>query len=121
VWHCPYVVLFSSDNGRVNGKNYQEYALIKLNGELEKSDEFAENSFVMKRKDSFPGWDEWRDTNKAGLDCHISIEKRGDRIITTTENLGICIENITTLKTSPDKVYAALTGDRCALTDIRIH
>ena len=120
VWHCPYVVIFSSENGRVKGKNYQEYALIKLNGEIENTPENAENSFTMKRKNSFPGWDAWKENNKAGVDYDIYFEKKSNRIITYTENMGIHIENTTTIKNMPDKVYVALTGDKCALTDIRI-
>ncbi len=120
VWHCPYVVLFSSDNGRVKGRNYREYALIKINGEIENKFDYAENNFTMKRKDSFAGWEAWKETNKAGMECEIYFEKKGNRIITSTENLGIVIENVTTVREMPDKVYVALTGDRCALTDIRI-
>ena len=33
IWHCPYIVIYSSDNGQVFGENYHEYALIKINGE----------------------------------------------------------------------------------------
>ncbi len=120
VWHCPYVVIFSSDNGRVQGRNYREYALIKINGELENKFEFAQNNFSMKRKDSFPGWEAWKEINKEGLECEISFERKGNRVITTTENLGIVIDNSTIISEMPDKVYVALTGDRCALTDIRI-
>ena len=120
VWHCPYVVIFSSDNGRVNGRNYREYALIKLNGEIEGKYEYSDNNLVMKRRDSFPGWEAWKDRNKNGLECEINFEKKGSSIITKTENLGVYIENTTTIKELPDKIYVALTGDRCALTDIRI-
>ncbi|OON86987.1 hypothetical protein BXO88_05440 [Oribacterium sp. C9] len=40
--------------------------------------------------------------------------------IIKTENLGISIESTTTIKEETEKVYAALTGDRIALTDIRL-
>ncbi len=120
VWHCPYIVLFTSDNGRVKGRNYHGYALIKLNGEIEEKYNYATNNFVMKRKDDFPGWDEWKEINKAGMECTVRLERKGNRIVTTTENLGVFIENTTVIKEMPEKVYVALTGDRCALTDIRI-
>lgn len=120
VWHCPYIVIFSSDNGRVRGRNYHEYTLIKINGEVDKVTEYAENSFVMKRQDSFPGWDAWKEQSKTGFECEVHLERKGNRIITTTENLGVYIENTTVMNENPDKVYMALTGDRCALTDIRI-
>ena len=86
VWHCPYIVIFTSDNGRVNGRNYREYALIKLNGEIDDKYECAENNFIMKRKDNFPGWEEWKERNKAGFECEVSLEKKGNNIITRTEN-----------------------------------
>ena len=120
VWHCPYVVIFSSDNGRVQGRNYREYALIKLNGEIENKFNFAENNFSMKRKENFPGWENWRNQNKTGIDCEIRVERKGGKVVTTTENLGIYIENTTNIREVPEKVYVALTGDRCAITDIRI-
>ena len=55
-----------------------------------------------------------------GFECEVHLERRGDRIITTSENFGVHIENTTIMNKSPQKVYVALTGDRCALTDIRI-
>lgn len=120
VWHCPYVVIFSSDNGRVQGRNYHEYTLIKINGEVDKATEYSENNFVMKRRDSFPGWEVWKEKSKEGFECEVHLERKGNRIITTMENLGVYIENTTVINEAADKVYVALTGDRCALTDIRI-
>ncbi|MCR5094643.1 MAG: HD domain-containing protein [Lachnospiraceae bacterium] len=120
VWHCPYVVLFYSENGCVDGPDYREYALIKLNGENEGTDEFAQNRFVMKRKDAFPGWKVWKETNKAGMECTVSAERKGNRIELRTENLGIAIENTSTIAEDKGAVYVALTGDQVALTDIRI-
>ena len=120
VWHCPYIVLFCSDDGRVGGDHYREYALIKLNGENESTEEFAQNRFVMKREEHFPGWDAWKDANKRGMECEVVFERKADKVITITENLGIRITNTTLIPEVKGKVYAALTGDRCALTDIRI-
>ena len=120
VWHCPYIVLFYSDDMSVNGDNYREYTLIKLNGENEVNDELATNKFSMRKKEDFPGWDAWKDANKAGMECEVSVERKGKHIIITTENMGIRIENITVLKDDIDKIYVALTGDQCALTDIRV-
>ena len=121
VWNCPYIVLFYSDNKRVNGDNYREYALIKLNGEAEGQYEGSGNRCSVKKKDDFPGWEAWKAANREGIECEVSIEKKRGRIITTTENLGICIENITEIEENSGAVYVALTGDQCALTDIRVH
>ncbi len=120
IWHCPYIVIYSSDNGQVYGDNYHEYALIKINGENEIKDQYAENRFVMKKKEDFPGWEAWKESNKEGVECQVTMEKKGNTIFTTTENLGVYIENTTVINENPGKVYVALTGDRCALTDIRV-
>ena len=120
IWHCPYVAIYSSDDGKVFGDNYHEYALIKFNGENEIKDHYSENEFNMKKKDTFPGWEEWKEKNKEGVECEVTFERKGNTIITTTENLGIYIINTTVIKDNPGKIYVALTGDRVALTDIRI-
>jgi len=44
----------------------------------------------------------------------------GKKITTTTENCGISIKNVTVIKDKNKEIYASLTGDQCALTDIRI-
>lgn len=123
VWQCPYIVLFSSADGRVGGAGYHEYALIKINGEDNGSCEYAQNRFVMKKTDDFSGWDDWKEINRKGLECEVYLERKGNRIELRTENLGISIENTTVITEEPSAVsavYVALTGDQVALTDIRV-
>ncbi len=120
VWHCPYIVLFHSEDGTVGGADYKEYAFLKLNGESDGSNEFAQNKFIMKHKEDFPGWEAWKEGNRKGVECELSVMRKGSRIEIRVENLGISIENITTLKEETGKVYVALTGDQVALTDIRV-
>ncbi len=119
IWHCPYAVIYSSGDGKVNGTDYQEYALIKMNGENEES-KYAHNRFRMRRNDDFLGWEAWKAANKEGLDYELTLEKKGERIVFKAVNLGIEIENTTEMEDWPDKIYVALTGDRVALTDIRV-
>ena len=120
VWHCPYVVLFYSEDGTVGGQGYKEYALIHLNGEIDKSEMYAHNSFSMKRESEFPGWDSWKSINKQGMECEVFFRQKGNTVTLKTKNLGVVIQNTTTIVDGGDKVYAALTGDMVALTDIRI-
>ena len=54
----------------------------------------------------------------------MEFRREGNRITVSTENLGLSVKGITIL---PEEVtdaelpvYAALTGDQCALTNIRI-
>ena len=119
VWHCPFCVIYSSDDGKVDGANYVEYALIRLDGENWRSGEAADNELKVVRED-FEGWDKWRKVNKEGYDVSILFERKDNRIITRTENAHIRIKNATIVKDKNAEVYVALTGDQCALTNIRI-
>ena len=121
VWHCPYIVIFSSDDNTINGKNYHEYALIRLDGENWDSDGESENEIIVNKNDDFEGWDIWKDTNKEGMDISISLKREGNTITTETENAGIYIKNITTITNAPKDIFVSLTGDQCALTNIKIN
>lgn len=120
VWNCPHIVIFSSKDGNVGGPGYCEYAVIKLNGEDNGSNVHAENSFLMKKNSVFTDWNEWKKLNRSGFECEINLERHGNSIRLRTENLGISIENTSVIRNAPDRIYAALTGDQCALTDIRV-
>jgi hypothetical protein len=120
VWHCPYIVLFYSDDKKVYGEGYREYAMIKLNGESDEIKEFAHNKVSIKKKEQFKNWNVWKDTCRKGMECEVLFKRKGNTITTVTENLGISIENITTINGGNGKVYVALSGDQVALTDIRI-
>ena len=120
VWHCPYIVLYYSEDGKVGGKGYREYTLIKLNGENEDDDSYSENTFTMKKTESFPGWEAWKETNLKGMEFEIGFLKKKEKITLVTENLGVFIENTSMIKDGNETVYAAITGDQCAITDIRI-
>ena len=120
IWHCPYIVLYYSDDGNVFGEGYREYALIKINGESSGNEDYAVNKLSMKKTEAFPGWEAWKKINKEGLECRVELIRKGNKITTLTSNLGISIENITVINDDNKTVYAAVTGDQIALTDIRV-
>lgn len=120
VWHCPYFLIYSSEDGKVNGKDYKEYALIRLDGEGWVSKGTADNQLKVNHMDDFGGWEEWKEQNKAGFDCTATFERSGNVITMTTRNLGLAIKNTTTILDGANKVYVALTGDQCALTNIKV-
>ena len=120
VWHCPYILIFFSEDGTVGGENYREYGLVKLYGENGDDSEYAHNSISMKKTEEFSGWDSWKDVNKTGMECEVSIRKKDNRVILKTLNLGIDLKNITTINDDKEKVFVALTGNQVAITDIRV-
>lgn len=120
IWHCPYIILFYSDDGKVHGANYREYAMIKFDGEDNGSSAFARNEFTMKKTDSFVSWEDWENQNKNGYECLIEFSRNGNELVLKTTNKGIAIENKTTILDKTKESYVSLSGDQVALTDIRI-
>ncbi len=121
VWHTAFIDLFYSVDKKPFGEDYREYALIRLDGENWEAEGTAENKLIVNMSEDFKGWDEWKEANKKGFDCTVSFKRDDNKIITTTENLGIGIIVTTTVLDNPFDVYVSLTGDQCAITDIRIN
>ncbi len=119
VWHCPSYVIFYSKDGTISGKDYQEYSLVRLDGENWETEKIAENTFLVNKQD-FLGWDSWKAFNTEGYDSSVSFHKQGNEIVSTTENFGISIRCTTVIKCDAPEIYVALSGDQCALTNIRI-
>ncbi|MBP5564596.1 MAG: hypothetical protein J6X45_02605, partial [Lachnospiraceae bacterium] len=67
------------------------------------------------------GWEEWKAINKAGKECVVSFKRKGNKITTSTENIGIAIRNVMVPPEDIPDVYVCLSGDQVALTDIRIN
>ena len=75
---------------------------------------------LISKNDDFDGWEAWKALNKAGMDCKIEIHRDGNKITTFTENSGIAIKSITTIKADAPEIYVSLTGDQVAITNIHI-
>ena len=65
-------------------------------------------------------WNDWKTKNKSGLDCELTYHKEKGKVIITTEYCGLSIRSVTTYEETVPEVYTALTGDQCAITNIRI-
>jgi hypothetical protein len=119
IWHCPYISIFYADDGKVNGKNYREYGFIRLDGEDWQEEGKAHNRQIVNMSDEFEGWNEWKQFNRKGFDCVVNFEYKDNKIIVTTENMGLSIRSITTILDGTKKFYTSLTGDQCVITNIR--
>ncbi|MCR4589088.1 MAG: HD domain-containing protein [Lachnospiraceae bacterium] len=120
VWHCPYIVLFQGQEKKVEGEGYRELVLIRLDGEIEETEDFTDNRMLVTKDASFESWDTWKQKNRKGMECMVEFRRKGNKIIVSTTNAGVTIKNTTTLDKNGGEVYVSLTGDRCALTDIRL-
>ena len=120
IWHCPFITIFYASDKKVFGENYRELALIRIDGEYWEPDEAAKNVITVNKSEEFEGWEAWKEKNKEGIDCVFTFERKGNTVITVTENMGIRIKNLMLIDDEIEDIYAAVTGDQCALTDIRI-
>ena len=120
VWHCPFVTIYSSGDKKVKGDNFKEYALVRFDGENWDSNDISDNRMIINQTDNFGGWDVWKEENKKGYDAVVKFQRKDNKIITTTENLGIFIKDTTLITDGNKELYAALTGDQVALTNIKI-
>ena len=120
VWHCPFICLFSSSNGRLDDSDFTEYQLLRLDGESNVSDEHVKNEVFVEQTPNFKGWDNWKEENKKGLNCKVTIGKKDNKIIMQTENLGLKIKSESIILNETKNLFIILTGDQCAITDIHI-
>ncbi len=121
VWHCSYIVIYSSDDGKIDGPNYTEYVLIRHDGEIWESSGMAENELTVTKKKEFSGWDDWKEKCKQGYDSEVLVSRKDKEVTVTTDNLGIYITNRTKILDDPKQVYVAFSGDQAAITGIRIN
>ena len=120
VWHCPFVDIFTADDGRVNGTNYRDLALARLDGECW---EYDPNCVVKKHiieHENFPGWDAWMEYNRKGNDAVVEFRLNNNELTILTENCGISIKNVIKLDVGGRPVYASITGDEVAVTNVRV-
>ncbi len=121
VWHCPIVALFTSDDGRIGGANFKELAFVRHDGEVWCNESDIINKTEITVRDNFENWSIWKQKNKSGVDCKMTISRKDNTIELKTENSGLEIKNVTTIPEGVSKVYFYITGDQCALTDIHIN
>ncbi len=120
IWHCAFLLLFSSDDNLPEGKNYIEHACIRLDGEDATNNDLAVNNVEVHKDEFFKGWDEWKKNNKKGYECEVFIKRRKNRITMETKNFGITLKSVTEALAGYENIYLSITGDQCAITNIKI-
>ena len=120
VWHCPFISIFSSNDGTIGGKDFRELTLMRLDGECWEGDPVCSMELKVTKTSDFTDWNTWKAYNHTGYDVTVNIVRKGDKIHTTTTNGGISIHATTIMNADVDPIYIALTGDQCAITNIKI-
>ena len=76
---------------------------------------------MINKTDSFTGWDDWKEQNKNGMDCKVHLKRNGNSVTMVTSNGGIEIRSTTTIKVDVPEILISISGDQCALTNIKIN
>ena len=111
-------VNFLTEDDQMFGDNLCR--VIKTEFDLIRSWQGMATTFGYEARTVLDNWENWKEATKNGIECFALFERKANKITTTTENLGIEIENTTIIHDEHQDVYVALTGDEVALTDIRI-
>jgi len=113
-------VIFSGSDAKVSGNGYQEYSLIRLDGESWYSDIHADNDITAEQTGAFRGWNDWKERYKQGLNITVTLTRDGNTVTMETENAGLALHTRTVIKDSVETIYAAITGDQCTVTNIHV-
>ncbi|MBR5089907.1 MAG: hypothetical protein IK093_10815, partial [Ruminiclostridium sp.] len=119
VWHCPFIFMYFSEDGKVNGNHYRELAFMRFDGEFWNNDNSCYTQIDIKKTAAFGDWDTWMKRNMEGYDVSVSFAVEGNKITVITENAGIAIRNTAVISGTTKPVYAAITGDQIAVTNIK--
>ena len=120
VWHCPFIDIFCSDDGVVNGDGYRDLAFMRYDGEFWECDPACHAELNVTKTAVFKDWDAWKKYNRDGYDTTVTFRVEDNKITIITDNAGISVSNTAVLTGIDKTVYAAITGDQVAITNIHI-
>lgn len=119
-WHAPLIVLFSSMDQLVNGVAYTEYSITRNDGYgwITDGGGYASRD---SHTDEFITWLDWLGKNKEGVECKLTAYRKDDMVIIEQENSGVKVISHTIIPYSNTlPVFISLSGELCAITNIRI-
>ena len=93
---------------------------MRLDGECWEGDPDCDINLLVNKNDNFNGWDDWKEYLRKGFDVTVQFERKDNLITVRTENNGISIRNTSIIRGDVKDIYVALTGDQCAITNIRV-
>ena len=113
-WHAPAFFVYSENNAELFAGRSDAYGWVGADntaGGLP-----AGYNYQTFLDPPFTNWDSWRDANKAGVECKLTMRKVGDYAVVALYNSGV-----TSIVTVPavGTVSVSLSGENCVLTGIR--
>ncbi len=121
VWFVPTVIVFSSEDGAIGGKGYDELGVFVSGGYSWKVGSSIDESIRVTKTDAFRDYDQWIQRNKTGMEYKASVVRYGSLVNIKIENDLLIVDGELILPNGFDKkVYFAITGERCRIEDYAI-
>lgn len=126
LYHAPFVVVYHSGNGLVNGDGYKEYAVIRMDNwnwdtEGATAQIGQDTAVIRKATEAFPegfDWAVWQEANRNGAKCTVTTQLyNGCALIGVSDN-GLTATYAIRVDSSV-KNYLSLSGDHCTLTNLK--
>jgi hypothetical protein len=127
-YEAPYLVVYTGDENKVNGKGYLEYGVIRSDlycwGTNWNSNLEVTNTEYRKKNISVPAdWAAWLATNKAGAECTVEAQFNDDKseLIVTFTNADAISETTIPIPEADreNPIYISLTGSDFTLSNIK--
>lgn len=121
---CPYAVLFSASDGKVNGTAYSEYYVMRSDAHgwkgtaVSTEPELKSEGTPVGTADTSSEWKAWIAELQKGVECSGSVKLDGDNAV-----LKLVVNGVTSTVAVPvtagKDVYIALSAEYCTLSQIK--
>jgi len=121
VWSAPAVLVYSSDDGKVMGPNYDELGVFMSAGYgwHAGSSEYEYSGFT--KNEGFESWEKWIARNKEGLDYTLDFQLEGNMVVLTFNNDMLKMDaHLAMPEKYSKKIYVALSGEGSDVSDIKV-
>jgi len=116
VWCAPVIIVYTSDDGEVLGRNYEELAVYMCAGYGWKTGPALREYSDFVREEKFDSWDNWVRCNKEGLEYTVSAHIEGNEVILLIENGLLTMKaNVLVPDDYKKKIRIALSGFQCEI------
>jgi len=119
LWYVPSVIIYSSNDGSMDGEDYDEFAVFASTGYSWKASIALKETSKLKKKKAFENWEQWTTLNRQGMKYSVSAKRKGNTVKATIDTELLSIDASVVLPNSFNQdLYFAITGERCSISNI---
>lgn len=113
------MIVFAAEDGKVNGKHYDELAVFICSGYGWRASSSIIEETKMVKNSGFDTWEQWMQRNKEGLYYVVSARREKDCVLVSIRNELITLEARVLLSADDTRdIYISFTGEQCDIQDM---